>query len=177
MKIHLELIQVFLTCMLGSDAIRELSNRKKYETATSTNKSESDSSQINPIMSSYENNTENKSKTRILTQEGLDNQIKYYIAPLITQIEDLTQMIQLMFTDHLPNLFPKACCSVSSCSAGPSLDSVSPIKMYDPNVMSLFFSDEQFIIRHYLDVRRNKTPDHNQHFFIIQFCYEGLLKE
>ena len=73
-------------------------------------------------MNTHENHTDNKSQTRFLTQEEVDKQIRYYIAPLTRQLQDLARLIQRMSTAHRPNLSPRAGTALSSSAAGPSPD-------------------------------------------------------
>ena len=62
--------------MLVFDAIPELGNGKKYDTATNFNMSESNSVETNSIMGAPENITDEESETCILTQEEVEEQIR-----------------------------------------------------------------------------------------------------
>ena len=63
------------------EATGKIGNRKKYETTTKVNMSESNSSEYNSVMSAQEINTDNESEACILTQEEVDEKIGNYIAP------------------------------------------------------------------------------------------------
>ena len=69
-----------------SEATRKLRNGKKCETATSSNMSESNNSEINYDMSAREISTDDESDARILTQEEVDEEIKNSIPPLTRQL-------------------------------------------------------------------------------------------
>ena len=55
-----------------SDTLEEAGKGEKYETVTNDKLSESNSSETNPIISAYENNTNKGSEGRILTQLEVD---------------------------------------------------------------------------------------------------------
>ena len=80
----------------------------------------SNSFETNAVMSASQNNTYNESEALILTQEEVDEQIRNSIAPFTRQKEDLTRLIQGMFSAHQPNLSPRAGTSDSFSTAGPS---------------------------------------------------------
>ena len=102
------------------DTFRELRKSKKYEWATNSCMVGNNCSETYPIISVHESNKDTESKTRILTQKEVGEQIRSYIAPLTRQLEDLTCLIHGMLTAHRPNLSPRAGTSTSSSAAGPS---------------------------------------------------------
>ena len=69
-----------------SEATRKLKNGRKYETATSSNMSESINSETNYDMIAREISTDDESDERILTQEEVDEEIKNSIPPLTRQL-------------------------------------------------------------------------------------------
>ena len=76
-------------------ALRELGVGKRYGTITDTRKSENNNSEAGPIISAHENNTATESKTRILTQKEVDEQIRHY-----RHFVDLIQLIRAMSIAH-----------------------------------------------------------------------------
>ena len=112
-----------MNCIPVFDTIRELTISKNNETTTNTSMSENKSSETNYFMSAHGNNTGNKSETRILFQEEVDEQIRNYIALLTRQPEVLTRLSQGMSTAHRPNLSPRVGTSASPCTTDPSFDS------------------------------------------------------
>ena len=106
--------------MPAFDTVRESRSEKKYETATNTNLSESNSSETKPIMNAHLDDIKNESEARIPTQEEVDEQIRNVINPLNKQLEDLTQLTQGMSTAHRPDLVLGT--SASFSAAGPSPD-------------------------------------------------------
>ena len=96
-------------------------------------------------MSANENNTDSEFETRILTHDEVDKQISYFFAPLTRQLEDLTRLIQGMFTAHRSNLFPRESTSASFSATGPSPDIEKQLRI-------LFQSLQSF-----LDLQ-NQTP-------------------
>ena len=76
------------------------------------------SSETNHIMSAHENNFDNESETRILTQDKMEEQMGNYMAPLTRQLEDLNRLIKGMFTVQRQNVSLKASTSASFRAAG-----------------------------------------------------------
>ena len=132
--------------MTLSDTLEETRKGEKYETVTNNNLSESNSSEPNSIMSALENNTDNESKGRILTQVEVDEQIMNYIVPLTRQLEDSTRLIHGMATAHRPNLSLRGVTSASFSGASPSGDTLTGrckflFEVWDPLlVLSGYFS-------------------------------------
>ena len=75
-------------------------------------------------MSTHESNTDIESKTRILTQEEIDEQCRNYIA-----LEEAGRRTDSAGSrnsnSHRPNLSQRAGTSASSAAAGPSLDNLA----------------------------------------------------
>ena len=63
------------------DTLQDLRNGKKYETIANTRLHEHGSSENLALLSSHWGDADSKSRTRILIQEEVDEQIKNYIAP------------------------------------------------------------------------------------------------
>ena len=57
-------------------------------------------------MTVRKSNTGNKSETRFLTQEEVDELIKSCLVPLTRQLRDLTRLIRVMSTAHRTNFPP-----------------------------------------------------------------------
>ena len=65
---------------------------------------EINSSETNDLLNAHRSDAESGSQAGILAQEEVDEQTRTYIAPLTRQLEDLTQLIQRMWSVHGPNL-------------------------------------------------------------------------
>ena len=87
--------------------------------------SDSNGSETNPIVNNHEIIIDNESKTRNPSQKEVDEQIRNYLAPLNSHLEDLTQLIQGTTISHRPNISPRAGTSASS-----STSSLSPAVLW-----------------------------------------------
>ena len=95
---------------------QKLKNGRIYETTSDV--SETNSSGTKIIMSVHEINAENESEARTLTQEGVVEQIKNYIAPLTEQQKGLTWLTQRICTAHRSNTSPRTSNSSNVSAAG-----------------------------------------------------------
>ena len=87
--------------------------------------SEDKSSKTYPIESAHEVSTDEKSKTLILTQEGVDEQIKIYTPSVTTQLDDLTPLLHGSSTAHPLKLSPRASNSGSYSAVFPMPEMVT----------------------------------------------------
>ena len=69
---------------------------------------EAKSNKARGLLSTNSRNTVSKSETRILTEEKVEEQIKFHIAPLTRPPEDMTRLIQGMPSVYRQNLSPCA---------------------------------------------------------------------
>ena len=78
--------------MLNSIDYRELRNGKSYLTSNESQMSHHGCTEEIANRSSSENVLRENLETQTLTQEGVDEQIRGFIAPLTRQLEELTRL-------------------------------------------------------------------------------------
>ena len=108
--------------MLHSTDYRELRNGKRYQT--------SDEREINHHRSTEEIANRSSSKSvegenpeiQTLTQKGINEQIRGFIAPLTRQLEELSRLVQGMSTSRHPNSCPRTKLGTTSSTAMPQSD-------------------------------------------------------
>ena len=81
------------TCMPDFDSIRELTNSKRYYTASNPILSENGSSESCLALELPETNGNEGPEIRALTQQDVEEQNKSFIAPLTKQLKVLIQLI------------------------------------------------------------------------------------
>ena len=79
--------------MQSLNSVRELRNRKRYNTARSTVMSENNGPESNPAMNSQWTNENEEPENRNLKQELIE-QIKSFIVSLTRQLNDLTRLVR-----------------------------------------------------------------------------------
>ena len=102
--------------MQSFDSIRQLKNGNMYDTTVSTIMTNSPES--SPVTNASECKVEDEPEARILTQVEVIEQIRFHIAPLTKQLEDLTRLIQGMSTAQQLNSYPRAGTSGNFSAAG-----------------------------------------------------------
>ena len=77
--------------MLVPGFYRELRNGKRYNTNSRQTMSENGTVEGNRAVNSSENTEEEVHEVHTLTQEAVNEQIKWFIVPLTRQLEELTR--------------------------------------------------------------------------------------
>ena len=111
--------------MLGSTEYKKLRNGKRYQTSIEHTKCDHGSTEENAIGTSSENVEGEISKIQTLTQEAVNEQIRWFIAPLTRYLEELTQLVQGITTTRRPNHYPRTEFGTTSGTAIPQSDHFS----------------------------------------------------
>ena len=108
--------------MLHSTDYRELRNGKRYQTSIERPMNNHGSTGEFANRGSLENVEGEVPEFQMLTQEAVNEQIRWFIAPLTRQLEELTRLVQGMTTSRHPNSYPRTELGITSGTAMPQSD-------------------------------------------------------
>ena len=92
----------------------------RNDTLAKSRMTETESSEISALLNAHWDTTEFESEARMLTQEGVGEQINTYIAPLTKHLEDFTRLTQGMSSVHRKNFSPRASTTANSSESDSS---------------------------------------------------------
>ena len=105
--------------MLTSTDYRKLGNGKCYLTSDESEISHHGRTEEIANRNPSEDVVGENLEIQTLTQEGVDEQIRGFIAPLTRQLEELTRLLQEMSTSRHPNSYPRTELGTTSGTAMP----------------------------------------------------------